>query len=68
MDKKEINSKMTVNFMVWIGGMFMLLLAALLADFVGRIFSATQRFGSQVRTDWAAPVEGRWRLSSHLGF
>jgi len=39
MDKKEINStKMTVNFLVWIGGVFMLLLFALLAHFVWRLF------------------------------
>jgi uncharacterized integral membrane protein len=39
MDKKEINStKMTVNFLVWIGGVFMLLLFAVLAHFVWRLF------------------------------
>ena len=39
MDKKEINStKMTVNFLIWVGGVFMLLLFALLAHFVWRIF------------------------------
>jgi len=39
MDKKEINStKLTVNFLIWVGGVFMLLLAALLAHFVWRIF------------------------------
>jgi hypothetical protein len=39
MDKKEINStKMTLNFLVWIGGVFMLLLFALLAHFVWRLF------------------------------
>lgn len=39
MDKKEINSpKLTLNFLVWIGGMFMLLLFALLAHFVWRLF------------------------------
>jgi hypothetical protein len=38
MDKKEINStKLTMNFLVWIG-VFMLLLFALLAHFVWRIF------------------------------
>ena len=38
MDKKEINStKLTVNFLVWIG-VFVLLLFALLAHFVWRIF------------------------------
>jgi hypothetical protein len=35
MDKKEINSmKLTLNFPVWVGGVFMLLLFALLAHFV----------------------------------
>jgi hypothetical protein len=39
MDKKEINStKLTLNFLIWIGGVFMLLLFALLAHFVWRIF------------------------------
>jgi hypothetical protein len=39
MDKKEINStKLTLNFLVWIGGVFMLLLFALLAHFVWRLF------------------------------
>jgi hypothetical protein len=39
MDKKEINStKLTGNFMFWIGGVFMLGLAALLAHFVWRVF------------------------------
>ena len=39
MDKKEINStKLTVNFLVWVGGVFMVLLFALLAHFVWRIF------------------------------
>ena len=39
MDKKEINSpKMTLNFLIWIGGVFMLLLFALLAHFVWRLF------------------------------
>jgi hypothetical protein len=39
MDKKEINStKLTVNFLIWIGGVFMLLLFALLAHFVWRLF------------------------------
>jgi hypothetical protein len=38
MDKKQINSpKMTVNFLIWVGGVFMLLLFALLAHFVWRI-------------------------------
>lgn len=38
MDKKEINStKLTLNFLVWIG-VFMLLLFALLAHFVWRLF------------------------------
>ncbi len=39
MDKKQINSpKMTLNFLIWIGGVFMLLLFALLAHFVWRLF------------------------------
>ena len=39
MDKKEINStKLTLNFLFWIGGVFMLLLFAFLAHFVWRIF------------------------------
>jgi hypothetical protein len=39
MDKKEINStKLTLNFLIWIGGVFMLLRFALLAHFVWRIF------------------------------
>jgi hypothetical protein len=39
MDKKEINStKLTLNFLIWIGGVFMLLLFALLAHFVWRLF------------------------------
>jgi hypothetical protein len=38
MDKKEINSpELTLNFLIWIGGVFMLLFA-LLAHFVWRIF------------------------------
>jgi len=38
MDKKEINStKLTLNFLVWIG-VFMLLLFALLAHFGWRLF------------------------------
>jgi hypothetical protein len=39
MDKKEINDpKMTLNFLIWVGGVFMLLLFAFLAHFVWRIF------------------------------
>jgi len=39
MDKKEINStKLTANFLFWIGGVFMLLLFALLGHFVWRVF------------------------------
>jgi hypothetical protein len=39
MDKKQINSpKMTLNFLIWVGGVFMLLLFALLAHFVWGIF------------------------------
>jgi hypothetical protein len=39
MDKKQINSpKMTLNFLIWVGGVFMLLLFMLLAHFVWRIF------------------------------
>ncbi len=39
MDKKEINSlKMTLNFLIWVGGVFMLLLFVFLAHFVWRIF------------------------------
>ncbi len=39
MDKKQINSpKMTLNFLIWVGGVFMLLLFALLAHFVWRLF------------------------------
>jgi hypothetical protein len=39
MDKKEINSpKLTLNFLIWIGGVFMLLLFAFLAHFVWRLF------------------------------
>ena len=38
MDKKEINSpRLTANFLIWIGGVFMLLLFALLAPFVWKI-------------------------------
>jgi len=39
MDKKQINDpKMTLNFLIWVGGVFMLLLFAFLAHFVWRIF------------------------------
>jgi uncharacterized integral membrane protein len=39
MDKKDINStKMTLNFLIWVGGVFMLLLLALLAHFVSKVF------------------------------
>jgi len=39
MDKKQINSpKMTLNFLIWVGGVFMLLLFMFLAHFVWRIF------------------------------
>ncbi len=39
MDKKQINDpKMTWNFRIWIGGVFMLALFALLAHFVWRVF------------------------------
>ncbi|MFZ0317985.1 MAG: hypothetical protein WAL56_02590 [Candidatus Sulfotelmatobacter sp.] len=39
MDKKQINDpKMTVNFLIWVGGVFMLLLFAFLAHFVWRVF------------------------------
>jgi hypothetical protein len=35
MDKKQINDpKMTLNFMIWVGGVFMLALFAFLAHFV----------------------------------
>jgi len=38
MDKKQINDpKMTLNFLIWVGGVFMLLLFAFLAHFVSRI-------------------------------
>lgn len=39
MDKKQINDpKMTANFLIWVGGVFMLLLFALLAHFVWGVF------------------------------
>ena len=39
MDKKQINDpKMTLNFLIWVGGVFMLLLFAFLAHFVWRLF------------------------------
>lgn len=39
MDKKEINSpKTTLNFLIWVGGVFILLLFMLLAHFAWRIF------------------------------
>ena len=39
MDKKQINDpKMTLNFLIWVGGVFMLSLAALLAHLVWRVF------------------------------
>jgi hypothetical protein len=39
MDKKQINDpKMTLNFMIWVGGVFMLALAAFLAHFVWKVF------------------------------
>jgi hypothetical protein len=39
MDKKQINDpKMTLNFLIWVGGVFMLLIFALLAHFVWRVF------------------------------
>jgi hypothetical protein len=39
MDKKQINDpKMTVNFLIWVGGVFMLaLFVVLLAHFVWRV-------------------------------
>lgn len=38
MDKKQINDpKMTANFLIWVGGVFMLLLFAFLAHFVWRV-------------------------------
>jgi hypothetical protein len=38
MDKKEINSpRMTLNFLIWVGGVFMLLLFGFLAHFVWKI-------------------------------
>jgi hypothetical protein len=38
MDKKQINDpKLTVNFLIWVGGVFMLALFLLLAHFVWRI-------------------------------
>jgi hypothetical protein len=39
MDKKQINDpKMTWNFLIWVGGVFMLSLFAFLAHFVWKIF------------------------------
>lgn len=39
MDKKQINDpKMTMNFLIWVGGVFMLSIFALLAHFVWRVF------------------------------
>jgi hypothetical protein len=50
MDKKEINSpKMTLNFLIWVGGVFMLLLFAFLAHFVWRIRDGFERPGYQKR-------------------
>jgi hypothetical protein len=38
MDKKQINStKMTWNFLIWVGGVFMLLLFYFLAHFIWRV-------------------------------
>ena len=38
MDKKEINSpRLTANFLIWIGGVFLLLLFAFIAHFVWKI-------------------------------
>ena len=39
MDKKEIISPMlTFNFLIWVGGVFLLLLFAFLAHFVWKVF------------------------------
>jgi hypothetical protein len=39
MDKKQINDpKMTLNFLIWFGGVFMLALFAFLAHFVWKLF------------------------------
>jgi hypothetical protein len=39
MEKKQIDSpKMTLNFLIWVGGVFMLLIFALLGHFVWGIF------------------------------
>jgi hypothetical protein len=39
MDKKDINDpRMTANFLIWVGGVLMLSLFALLAHFVWHIF------------------------------
>ena len=44
MDKKQINDpKMTWNFLIWVGGVFMLSLFALLAHFVWRLFILEDR-------------------------
>jgi hypothetical protein len=38
MDKKQIDSpKMTLNFLIWVGGVFMLLLFGFLAHFVWKV-------------------------------
>jgi hypothetical protein len=38
MDKKQINDpKMTLNFLIWVGGVFMLGIAAFLAHFVWKV-------------------------------
>jgi hypothetical protein len=39
MDKKQINDpKMTLNFLIWVGGVFVLALFAFLAHFVWKLF------------------------------
>ena len=39
MEKKQINNRwMTLNFLIWVGGVFMLSLFAFLAHFVWRVF------------------------------
>jgi len=53
MDKKEINSpRLTANFLIWIGGVFLLLLFAFLAHFVWKILQEPQFIASKSGPFW----------------
>ena len=67
MDKREINSpRLTANFLIWIGGVFLLLLFAFIAHFVWKILRSPSLSQIKVAPFGATIQRGKefWKVMS----